>query len=232
MMKDFIQLQPQMWQKLYNQYISLSGQTNNTDEILSALIDTLSQIFHSEIASTIAQKVYSSFSSSSFPLKFYNASEDNTSGSEDIVSKNIKYILPRAQLSLYDINILKEKMKDESDPAIACLLVSLLVYARANPHHSNWIKYDRKVIMFLSSLTKKKISLQTYLTNKLHNLYNVNMRVIGSSQPIPCFNIAWHDDQPPVNSPENPLIDIGSVEPETISKFVLTTIMPKKLKKE
>lgn len=227
MMKDFVQLQPLTWQKLYNQYLILKKQSKNQDEILNDLSSTLSQIFHSDVALNIAQKVLNSFESSSLPLKFYNA-VSSLEDSQDLVTKNIDYVLPEAQLTLYDINILKEKMKNETDPAIARLLVAFLIYARANPHHTNWIKYDRKVIMFLSSLSKKKVSEQTLLTNKLHNLYNVNMRVVGSTQPIPCFNISWHDDQPLVNSPENPLIDIGPVEPDTISKFVTKNLIFKK----
>lgn len=213
MMKNFIQLQPLQWRKLYDLYNKSVAAGLSKEDILSALSSSLSTTFHTEVAAIIAGKVYDSFSSPECKLEFFNRNED-AAGSVD------EYSVPEAQLSLYDIKLLKEKTKNETSIDICKLLVSFLVCARANPHPSNWIKYDRKVIMMLSSLTKKKVSEQTVLTNTVHNLYNINMRVVGSTQPIPCFNIEWHDNQPPVNSPENPLVDIGPLSPETITKFV------------
>lgn len=215
-MKNFIQLQPQSWQKLYEQYNSLKSEGNSSDAIREALTSTLSQTFRMETAAEIADKVLTSFEDSNLPLKFYDKSANPDSGET--------YVKPEAQLTVKDIELLQEKLSSEDSRDAARLLVSFLVYARANPHPSNWIKYDSKVVMFLSSLQKKRVADQTSLTNKLHRLYGLNLRVVGSKNPIPCFNIAWRDSQPPANSPDNPLVDIGPMEPSTISNFVERTL--------
>ena len=215
-MKNFIQLQPRSWQMLYEQYNSLKRDGNSSDTIREALTSTLSQTFRMETAAEIADKVLVSFEDTTLALKFYDKSDNPDSEAE--------YVKPEAQLTIKDIELLREKLASEDSKDAARLLVSFLVYARANPHPSNWIKYDSKVIMFLSSLQKKRVADQTSLTNKLHCFYGLNLRVVGSKNPIPCFNIAWHDSQPPVNSPDNPLVDIGPLEPSTISNFVETTL--------
>ena len=122
-------------------------------------------------------------------------------------------------LSLLDIKLLKEKLLHEPSPDIRRLLVAYCVYARSNPHPSFWIKDDKKVIEFLASVQKFKVPERISLTNRLHTCYNLDMRVVGSNNPIPCFRISWQAEQPPINTDENPMVFIGPFNPATISAF-------------
>ena len=139
-----------------------------------------------------------------------------------------------AGLTVGDQTLLSEAIVKE-DPQIARLLVAFAAYARAYPHSSNWIHYDKKTIMYLAGLEKLRVQEQQSLTNYLHEHYNLNMQVVGSTQPIPCFRFEWQASQPRVSTlvdedgvvivkedgtPANPLIILGPLTPKTISTYV------------
>lgn len=204
-MKQFIDLQPSKWKEVYEMCLRVEWPINE-EAYRDSFIEKLtayfvSKDFDQEYATYIATTLYDSFDDK-MRKSFYTSEEEE-----------------EAVLSLLDIKILKEKLSHEPSPEIRRLLVAYLVYARANPHHSNWIKNDKKVINYLASIQKLKVSDQILLTNRLHNLYNLDMRVVGSNQPIPCFRISWQAEQPAIDTEENPLVLIGPLSPATIKSF-------------
>lgn len=203
-MKAFLNLQPRYWKEIYS-VIMENYATKNSEE-LSDLVKQhiINHGFSEETATTLANKIIPTMVASSSSA-FVEYADDEADS--------------EARLSLLDIKLLKEKLLHEPSPEIRRLLVTLLVYARANPHPSFWIKYDRKVIFFLASLQKLKVSDQILLTNRLHTCYNLDMQVVGSNQPTPCFKLSWQADEPPIDDPSNGLVLIGPLNPATIKAF-------------
>lgn len=76
------------------------------------------------------------------------------------------------------------------DPA-ADLLVAFTAHALSNYHPSGWIKYDKKAIIALARLSKLPMAEQEKLTQQLHSSFGIDMRVVGSAQPIPCYALPW-----------------------------------------
>lgn len=204
-MKQFMKLQPKSWQAIYSLYLSHVDDPDAAENFVNLLTEELiTRGISPDQAALIAPTLLKTFIQPDLHTSFIES--DDTE---------------EAKLSLQDIKLLKEKLLHESSPEIRRLLVTFLVYARSNPHPSFWIKYDRKVINFLASIQKLKVSEQNLLTMRLHTLYNLDMQVVGSNQPIPCFRISWQaDQQPPADTPENPLVLLGPLNPATITSFV------------
>lgn len=76
------------------------------------------------------------------------------------------------------------------DP-VADLLVAFTAHALSNYHPSGWIRYDKKAIMALAHLSKLPMAEQEKLTQRLHSSFGIDMRVVGSAQPIPCYALPW-----------------------------------------
>ena len=83
-----------------------------------------------------------------------------------------------------------EAFRIGKDPA-ADLLVAFTAHALSNYHPSGWIKYDKKAIIALARLSKLPMSEQEKLTQQLHFSFGIDMRVVGSAQPIPCYALPW-----------------------------------------
>lgn len=205
-MKQFMKLQPKNWQAIYALYLSHIDDPDVAQKFTALAEEELkARGFANEQATSIASALLKTFTQPDLKSSFIEGDDK-----ED-----------EAKLSLQDIKLLKEKLLHEPSPEVRRLLVALLVYARANPHPSFWIKYDKKVIHFLASTQKLKVSDQNYLTMRLHNLYNLDMQVVGSNQPIPCFRISWQaEQQPPADTTDNPLVLLGPLSPSTITSFV------------
>lgn len=127
-------------------------------------------------------------------------------------------------------------------PSHAALLLSFIVYANSHPHRSGWIYYDKKAIFYLASIDKKRVADQQLLTKYLHDCYNLNMQVVGSTQPISCFHLditkqqqqQQQDQQQQQQQEENgEVIVLGPLTPETITNYVssLKTSIDKKKNK-
>lgn len=205
-MKQFMKLQPKNWQTIYALYLSHVDDPDVAQKFTSlAEQELLARGFDQGQATLIASALLKTFTQPDLNSSFVENDEEET----------------EAKLSLQDIKLLKEKLLHEPSQEIRRLLVAFLVYARANPHPSFWIKYDKKVIHFLASTQKLKVSDQNLLTMRLHNLYNLDMQVVGSNQPIPCFRISWQaEQQPPADTTDNPLVFLGPLSPSTITSFV------------
>lgn len=205
-MKQFMKLQPKNWQAIYTLYLSHVDDPDVAQKFISLTEqELLARGFDQEQATLIASALFKIFTQPDLNASFVENDEEES----------------EAKLSLQDIKILKEKLLHESSPEVRRLLVAFLIYARANPHPSFWIKYDKKVVFFLASIQKLKVSEQNDLTIRLHNLYNLDMQVVGSNQPIPCFKISWQAEQEPAaDTPDNPLVLLGPLNPATITAFV------------
>ena len=83
-----------------------------------------------------------------------------------------------------------EVLRVGKDPA-ADLLVAFTAHALSNYHPSGWIKYDKKAIIALARLSKLPMAEQEKLTQQLHSSFGIDMRVVGSAQPIPCYALPW-----------------------------------------
>ncbi len=201
-MKDFINLQPRRWKTIYALYLETDCPMPERHQKIKDYL--ISDGFTEEYAEKITSTLIKTFTPDLSDSFVENDTNPDTS---------------EARLSLLDIKLLKQKLLHEPSAELRRLLIAYLVYARANPHHSFWIKNDKKVINFLASTQKLKTSEQISLTNQLHTLYNLDMQVVGSNQPIACFRISWQADQPPINSEENPEVLIGPLNPATIKTF-------------
>lgn len=129
---------------------------------------------------------------------------------------------PQFTLYLSDINYLKDiitRDKGQWGPDIFKLLISFACFARANPHPNGWIKYDSKskdLIFLVASCFKKEKKYKEYLTNTLHLLYHLDMRVVGSTQPIPCFKLKWMQD---INPDTEQPVYTGPASQQTIDNI-------------
>ena len=135
------------------------------------------------------------------------------------VSKNL-------YLTLEDICFISNAVQNDKDKYsvdLFKLLTAYAAHARANPHPKQWIKCDAKdknFIFFLASCSNIGAKEKEILTNTLHLVYNMNMRVIGSNQPTPCFRFEWQVQQSSPEDPENELVSIGPISPQTINSFI------------
>ena len=201
-MKDFLSIQPRGWKTLYSLYYNTLDKTPEERRAIIKNYLIIEKGFTEEHAEQVTAKVLKTFTEE-LPAKFVENDETQ-----------------EARLSLQDIKLLKEKLLHEPSAEVRRLLVSFLVFARANPHPSFWIKNDKKVINFLASIDKMRTQDQILLTNRLHTLYNLDMQVVGSNQPIACFRISWQAEQSPIDSEDNPGVLIGPLNPATIKLFV------------
>lgn len=114
-------------------------------------------------------------------------------------------------------------LKRNRDFQLLALLTSFVAYARYNAHPSNWIHYKKHIIFYLAYLDKLKESERISLTQQLHSDYGLNMQVVGSTNPIPCFQFTWMANQPtPGNRfTDNPFMDMGLFKRENIIRIVL-----------
>lgn len=208
-MKQFMQLQPPKWKEIYSLYLNIDitqfiNAPTDDDYIKIVKEYLLKQGFDEDYSDYMSRLLIKSFNDD-MRKQFIECEEDAE--------------LTEARLTLLDIQELKARLLHEPSPEIRRLLVSYAVYARANPHHSFWIRNDKKVINFLASIQKMRVQDQILLTNRLHTLYNLDMRVVGSKQPIPCFKLSWQAEQPEPDTPENPLVLIGPLNPAIIKSF-------------
>lgn len=197
----YIELQPNMWQSLYQIYIA--NKLLPMQEIIKKLSEGIQLHGFTEEQADSTARLFFSFLSNSSRGKISDKS---------------------AYLSLLDIRELKKLLKDEPDTRIRKVLIALAVYTRHNQHPSFWISYDRNFIAHLSGTSKLRVSDRQQILSIIHQKYGLSMQVVGSNQPIPCFQLSWQASQPQISEEENPLIDIGDLTPTTIEHFALNNI--------
>jgi len=195
-------LEPYTWRFLYDIYKSKGGSVSPS-ESLFAIQDALTSSlgFSRQAASRIATLYFPAFQRAE-------------------VAESRSRVLLINPLDIKNLNNTFYEHKETSSD-IRRLLTSFAVYAAMNPHHSHWIKYDRKFIFYIAGLDTKKPSVQESLVKTLHDTYHLDFQVVGSNSPIACFRLPWHEGHLIVPS-EN--IIIGDCNPAVLSSFVQTEI--------
>lgn len=225
MANNFIQLQYKQWQDIYSHYqLLLSDPSLTGDDILASITQKIQTFgFSLSVSYSIANAFINSVKDNED--SYIDLSSPSDSAASSLSPNNASTSSPRAIaiLSTQDITYLENALPRLSEDAqLAKLLISYAIHSRMNPHHSNWIKCDKKdrsAIFYLASLSKLPASKQQALINKLHSSYGLDMRVVGSNTPIPCFCLSWQASQPPQGSNDNPLIELGILSPRSISDF-------------
>lgn len=218
---EFTELKPKIWQTLHATYESLLSSSSTPDQVLAALAADLPQFGFSEgDSSRIAAAFMKSFDCIRDALAL---NEDNPAvpDYESAASPSGKL---RLTLSEQDISCMKAILADEPSYDARRLLVAFAAWDRANYHHTGWIRYDRQSIMCLAGLSSLRPRDQEALTQHLHREYGLDMQVVGSNSPIPCFRLSWLEEEPPVGDPSNQLLDLGPLSPSAIAFATCETL--------
>lgn len=218
---EFTELKPKVWQTLHATYESLLSSSSTPDQVLAALAADLPQFGFSEgDSSRIAAAFMKSFDSIRDALAL-NEADPSVPDYESAASPSGKL---RLTLSEQDISCMKAILADEPSYDARRLLVAFAAWDRANYHHTGWIRYDRQSIMCLAGLSSLRPRDQEALTQHLHREYGLDMQVVGSNSPIPCFRLSWLEEEPPVGDPSNQLLDLGPLSPSAIAFATCETL--------
>ena len=219
-MRQYTEVQPKLWKNLYQFYKDNDISSLSSEDQSKKLSEFLQQQGFSAQWAAVSAQIY---------INIMQKKDTMPEFPQELGSKTVS-------LSALDQAFLSSAFVNHESPEICRLLVAFAAYARAYPHSSNWIQYDKKTIMYLSGLDKLRVQEQQSLTNYLHEHYNLNMQVVGSTQPIPCFRFEWQASQPRISSivdedgvvvfnqqtgePTNPLVVFGPLTPATIVSYV------------
>lgn len=218
---EFTELKPKVWQTLHATYESLSTSSFTSAQVLAALAADLLQFGFSESDSErIADAFMKSFDSIRDALAA-NEADPSVPDYESAASPSGKL---RLTLTEQDVSCMKAILADEPSYDARRLLVSFAAWDRANYHHTGWIRYDRQSIMCLAGLSSLRPRDQEALTQLLHREYGLDMQVVGSNSPIPCFRLSWLEEEPPVGDPFNALLDLGPLSPSAIAFATCETL--------
>lgn len=213
---EFTELKPKIWQTLHATYESLSTASSTPAQVLAALAADLPQFgFSEDDSSRIASAFMKSFDSIRDALAA-DAADPSVPDYESAASPSGKL---RLTLSAQDVSCMKAILADEPSYDARRLLVAFAAWDRANYHHSGWIRYDRQAIMCLAGLSSLRPRDQEALTQLLHREYGLDMQVVGSNSPIPCFRLSWLEEEPPIGQ-SNPIQDVGPLSPASVSYAV------------
>lgn len=206
-MKEFIQLQPQEIQDIYNYFVQdiTANPFISDDELITSLARHLSTIYTFTIAASlsIAAHLIPHFKNN-FADKFVSQDPAAPATSEDGSLKtspdsNTAAITEKD----YELYKLMVSANPDATPSLKSLLLALIVVYRQNFHPNGWVKYDRRQIMYLAGLLTASSAEQQKITTLLHNSYGLEMQVVGSTNPFPCYRFDWCYNQPPVSSQIN-----------------------------
>lgn len=223
----FLSLAPQTLQDAYSLYLSLSAseggeaeeatkekggqkggpQGGKTSQAMADFVSASAPGMPPAAAMKAAQALIRSFSDPSFAPSL----SDSPSAPEG-----------RKRAFVLESDLARFREYSLSDPhstqELRLLLMSLLIQYRRNWHPKGWVHYDRGAIMHMAGLDAASARAKEGLTSYLHSEYGLEMQVIGSNNPIPCFRLAWAESQP--ESPSNPRVDLGPYSPPTTASAV------------
>ena len=210
---EFTELKPRIWQQLHSIYEAHKGADSTPESLAALLVPPLENAgFSADDSAKIAASFVRSFDAVE-DAKALGAAQD----APDYESAGSPSGKLRLTLSLLDVNCLRAMLADEPSYDARRLLVAFAAWDRANPHPSGWIRYDRAAIMCLAGLANLRPSEQEALTQLLHRSYGLDMQVVGSNSPIPCFRLSWLEEEPPMLPPLNPPQDIGALSPASVA---------------
>lgn len=218
---EFTELKPKIWQTLHATYESLSASSSAPGQVLAALAADLTRFGFSEGDSArIAAAFMKSFDSIRGALAL-NEADPSVPDYESAASPSGKL---RLALTEQDVSCMRAILADEPSYDARRLLVAFAAWDRANYHRTGWIRYDRQSIMCLAGLSGLRPRDQEALTQRLHRGCGLDMQVVGSNSPIPCFRLSWLEEEPPTCDPSNPLIDLGPLSPSAIAFATCETL--------
>lgn len=210
---EFTELKPRIWQQLHSIYEAHASLTSK--EVAELLVPPLENAgFSSGDSARIAEAFVRSFDAIAEAKEL--GEDDSSPDYESAACPSGKV---RLILSLLDVNCLRAMLADEPSYDARRLLVAFAAWDRAHPHPSGWIRYDRPAIMCLAGLSGLRPSEQEALTQLLHCSYGLDMQVVGSNSPIPCFRLSWMEEEPPIGQ-SNPIQDVGPLAPASVSYAV------------
>lgn len=210
---EFTELKPRIWRQLHSIYEAHKGADPAPESLAALLVPPLENAgFSAGDSAKIAASFVRSFDAIGDAKALGDAPDAPDYESADSPSGRL-----RLTLSLLDVNCLRAMLADEPSCDARRLLVAFAAWDRANPHPSGWIRYDRAAIMCLAGLTHLRPSEQEALTQLLHRSHGLDMQVVGSNSPIPCFRLSWLEEEPPIGSPANPAQDMGPLAPASVA---------------
>lgn len=195
--------QPKLWKELVEVYTSTPEDQRKTQ--IEAVL--MKYDFSQEQASMTVNKV--------LELLAYQLEQIKTQADLEIDPLN-------AVLTKQDITYLKDVLSQEESKEVIRLVVTFAIYARKHPHYSNWIRFDKKEVLYVASLQKLSAKDFRAVSTVAHDKYGLSMQVVGSKQPIPCFQLSWQITQQITD--ENPLIPVTEYTPDGIKSFITQTI--------
>lgn len=219
---EFYNLQSPEFRSAYELYQSLitSSPAPSQKELVSALTSHIASTYTipEKPAAKIAALLIKSFSSPTFTQNFV----DMPTVFPTLLSPSTTDIDPdHAFILQSDADAFKSLVSADphSSFELRALLMSFLIAYRRNWHPKGWVHYDRRAILYMAGLSTASTKVKEDLTTYLHTEYGLEMQVIGSNSPIPCFMFAWTKDHP--ESPSNPRLDLGPYAPS--STFLAVT---------
>lgn len=177
------------------------GASPSNKKITSKILKKLIDISSSQSSSSDIQ--FSASEIESFLINELKVSPASASLAAHIISKEAPSILSSiasASLSTEGI-LITQKDYDYLTQALPAMdrpsgkfLLALALYSRAYPHKSNWIRYNISTLLFLSNISKPQQVIRA-MTTYLHDNHGLLLQVVGSKNPIPCFQLSWQVSQ-------------------------------------
>lgn len=213
--RDFLELKSPEAQAVYATYMTCISDGASDKETIAAITQTMLNELHlvPEVAENAAKVAYERFVSGAFQNTLLEVNPTTESDSDSPLALRIT-------LSDYwQITTFCASLPDVSTD-ICRLLLALTVFYRYHYHPSNWVRYDRKNIFYLAGLHRKPVASQEALTQYLHVHCGLQMRVVGSNQPIVCYDCEWLHDQPTPGDVANPFLNLGPMTPTALAEAV------------
>lgn len=212
--KEFFQLQSKEFQRLYAVFSSLPPEvSSDPSAAAAALLAPLTAELH--ISPAVAPHI-----ASALPPLFAAATPS-------LINPPIPTDPPKPKItvSLEDYQRFLDVVQADptATPQTSALLLSFIIFYRRNSHPTGWVRYDKKNIFYLAGISSLSTRRQEKLTAYLHTHYDLDMQVVGSNQPIPCYNLGWIQSQPPIGTPSNPIITLGDLDPQTVRDLIAKT---------
>lgn len=184
--------------------------------------EPLSRVFPPDVITGLSKEIYLSALAKIAEEKALSAATLAIS-SDPVVASSIDTLIFNNAASLFSYLIKSYSpaslfsSKDKQQQRIFLLVVAFTAHALSAYHPSGWIRYDKKQIFTAAKINKLSSQDQESLTRQLHNDFGLDMRVVGSNQPIPCYNIPWLVAPPPDSS-------ISSLQMSAIATAIIDKI--------
>ena len=228
--KEFLDMKSNETQAVYAVYMAAKDLNKTPEEIKSELNTFLQKRYNFSVTSAkkVVSNLYNSFSKGEFQKTIIDSPSskpsssspdfiDTTSSSHEVPSESSNIMLTSQDFQKF---VELTQADSEITPEIKKLLLSFIVFYRRNFHPSGWIRYDRKNIFYLAGANLYSVSQQERMTKFLHERYALNMRVVGSNQPTPCYGFSWLQEQPLPGTPNNPYLTLAPLTPEGLESII------------